>query len=338
MGRRHGHAIRSALDAALDTYVQGFVDAGLANRDDLASRREAWLASVPERYRLEMVGVAEGADVPLNALVDSIVASAYPVVECSSVLLFRDPHWWIAHNNDWYDFGSQAWTGMVARAVDGRIPHLTFGLQGDVCTVVGVNRERIWLHMNGYPAQDEPPAGGKPVLPYVFVIREALEVCTSLEDVAALLERWDRDSGMAIYAVDGKTEEAALFECGHATMVRRAPHHERAVISHSRDAGDRLRDGVPLAVIGSNATGRIDRMVDSLERSESDPLPDCLIRILADPQVEERGAEGLFKDPQSFTVYANVAAPGAGRVWFGHGAVPAASAGQWDAVAWPWPE
>ena len=66
-----------------------------------------------------------------------------------------------------------------------------------MCTVVGVNRERLWLHMNGFPTRAAHPAGKKPVLPYVFVIREALEVCGSLDDVEVLLERFDRDNGMA---------------------------------------------------------------------------------------------------------------------------------------------
>ena len=62
-------------------------------------------------------------------------------------MLFRDPHWWIAHNNDWYDFGSHRWTGIVVRAVSGRIPHLAFGLKGDVCTVVGVSEEIVQVRI-----------------------------------------------------------------------------------------------------------------------------------------------------------------------------------------------
>ena len=283
-----------------------------------------------------MEGVAKGAHVPIEALVDSILASAYPTVACSSLLYYRDGHWWVAHNNDWYDFGSHTWTGAVVRAVDGRIPHLTFGLEGDVCTVVGVNRERLWLHMNGFPARDDRPAGTKPVLPYVFVIREALEVCRSLDDLEALLEGFDRDNGMAIYAIDGKTEEAALFECDCSSAVRREPDPRRTVVSHSRDPDDRARDGAPGAVIGSNATDRIDRIEEGLRAAEGETLPEALIEILADARVEERGAEGIFQDPNSSTLYANVAAPGKGLIWFAHGAVPAASAARWAPLNWPW--
>lgn len=336
VGYAHGQAVGQFLHEALRTYVRGFVDAGMANPDDMRSRRESWIASLPVRYRQEMEGVAKGAAVPIEALVDSVLAGAYPTAGCSSILYYRDPHWWVAHNNDWYDFGSHTWTGAVVRAVEGRIPHLAFGLEGDVCTVVGVNRERLWLHMNGFPPRDTRPAGEKPVLPYVFVIRELLEVCGSLDDVEVLLERFDRDNGMAIYAVDGKTEEAALFECDFSSAVRREPDPRRTVVSHSRDRGDRMRHGAPGAVVGSNSTDRIDRIEERLSSADGEPLPEGLIRILSDARVEERGAEGLFQDPDSSTLYANVAAPGKGMIWFAHGDLPAASAGNWTVVKWPW--
>ena len=57
--------------------------------------------------------------------------------------------------------------------------------------------------MNGYWAVDEPDEPRS--LPYVFVIREALETCASLDDVEAMLAGGVRDGGMAVYAVDGKT-------------------------------------------------------------------------------------------------------------------------------------
>ena len=248
IGRAHGEAVAGFLAEALDRYVSGFVDTGMANRDDLSSRGATWLAEIPQRYRQELEGLASGTGVPVETLAGSIVASAYPTFACTSVLYFADPHWWIAHNDDWYDFGSHTWTGAVVRAVDGRIPHLTFGHLGDICAVVGVNRERLWLHMNGFWAREGRPGGTKPVLPYVLVIREALEVCRCLDDVEELLDRFDRDGGMALYAVDGKTEEAALFECDLSTAVRRDPDPRRTVVSHSRDSADRLREGAPGAI------------------------------------------------------------------------------------------
>ena len=65
------------------------------------------------------------------------------------------------------------------------------------------------------------------------------------------------------------------------------------------------------------------------ERMPGARLPDDLIGILADDEVERRGTH--FS-----TVYATVACPADGSLWFTFGALPAASRGDWKPVGWPW--
>jgi hypothetical protein len=60
-------------------------------------------------------------------------------------------------------------------------------------------------------------------------------------------------------------------------------------------------------------------------------LPAGLIRILADDDIERRG-------PQLVTVYANVACPSTGEIWYTLGGQPAASRGDWQKLDWPWPD
>ncbi len=81
---------------------------------------------------------------------------------------------------------------------------------------------------------------------------------------------------------------------------------------------------------------RIDRIEECLSSADGEPLPEGLIRILSDSRVEEHGAEDLFQDLNSSTLHANVASPGMGKIWFAHGNLPAASAGNWTVVQWPW--
>ena len=166
---------------------------------------------------------------------------------------------------------------------------------------------------------------------YVFVIREMLETCTSIDDVEAFLKAWDRDEGMAIYAVDGSTEQAALFECGKCTYVRREPEPGRTIVSSSRDLSIREVDhgGAPpprACIYGSNTRERVDRLHEILTSSPMTALPGDFIGVLADPIVEDLTG----------TVYSNVACPGTGEIWFGHGSLPAASTGKWQKVDWPW--
>jgi hypothetical protein len=54
-----------------------------------------------------------------------------------------------------------------------------------------------------------------------------------------------------------------------------------------------------------------------------------MIRIMADDAIERR-------DPEFATVYANVACPASGEIWYTFGGYPAASAGNWQRLAWPW--
>ena len=75
---------------------------------------------------------------------------------------------------------------------------------------------------------------------------------------------------------------------------------------------------------------RIEGLASDLHGHESAAsLARDLIAILADAGVERRGL-GFA------TVYANVACPATGEVWFTFGGCPAASRGRWAEVAWPW--
>ncbi len=339
VGYAHGRAVKALLRKNNEQYIGGMARAGVL--DVAKMRREAmtWFETVPARFREEEEGIARGAEIGLRDMVEWLYGSAYAAggsaaarhqsQGCTSVVTSVEGRTWIAHNNDWHDFGSHQWTAAIVRHVDDRLPHLTFGLQGDASAIVGVNRERLWLNMNGFPARDARRHDA-PVMPYVFLVREALETCRSLADVEALLQGCDRDVGMAVYAVDGKTEEAAVFECGLSTYVRRdpAPGHDKTLISWSRDPSvrDMPREAAPNAwIFGSNTRERIDRLKTLLVETPMTDLPADLIGILGDPEVED--AMG--------TVYSNVACPGRGLVWFGCGGLPAASAGTWHRIEWP---
>ena len=136
---------------------------------------------------------------------------------------------------------------------------------------------------------------------------------------------------MAIYVVDGKTEDAALFECGLSTVVRRDPIASKTVVSSSRDLSIREvdhRDTQPpnATIFGSNSRERVDRLQTLLTQTPMTDLPADLISILGDEIVE---------DPEG-TVYSNVACPGRGEIFFSGGNLPAASSGPWRRIDWPW--
>ena len=61
----------------------------------------------------------------------------------------------------------------------------------------------------------------------------------------------------------------------------------------------------------------------------SEPDKEDLIAALADPQVEQRGAD-------YGTVYAALYNPLSRQLWFTFGGYPAASQGDWQAIPWPY--
>jgi hypothetical protein len=293
----------------------------------------AWHEALPARYREESAAIADGADVSLTTMAEcqfaSYAVTGDPVRACTSIVTSIEGQTWIAHNNDWFDCGSAAWTTAIVREIPGRRSTLIFGLEGDVCGVVGVNEDRLWIQLNGFPARDAPRADAQ-CMPSPFLMREALETCGSLDDLERLLRDCDRVDGMAFYAVDGKAEEFALFECTCATVVRRDSTAGSLVASCTRDLEMRsipTRDGAR-AILGTNLRRRMDRLRDRCEHTEPKVPPADLISMLADPQIEDVGND-------SGTLYSNVACPTRGLVWFAAGEVPAASRSDWRSIAWP---
>jgi hypothetical protein len=234
----------------------------------------------------------------------------------------------VARNNDLYV--PELWGYATIREVDGRIPTINFTMEGDVFTPTGINKEKLWLHYNWLPVWDEP-APGKPHVPAFAFLTEALEICKDIRDLEAFLDERDRDGGMLLFAVDGKTNEFALFECMCSKHVRREPADGWIVGTNHYCAFEDLTLGDDE---GSSSTlnrfRRMESLVGALSASPSGPeLPADLIRILADDEIERR-------DQDVVTVYSNVACPGTREIWYTFGGYPAASQGNWQKLVWPW--
>ena len=84
---------------------------------------------------------------------------------------------WVGRNNDLSV--PELWGYMTVREVDGRIPTISFSMQGDVFAPTGINKEKLWLHYNWLPVWDVP-GGDKPHLPGYVLLPEMLETCASL--------------------------------------------------------------------------------------------------------------------------------------------------------------
>ncbi len=286
-----------------------------------------WLRQLPARFQEEYKGLAVGAGLSLQRVAEWVYLERYLAHRCSGALLRVDGHIWIARNND--TFAPELWGYATLRSVTGRLPTLTFGLEGDLFTPTGVNRERLWLHYN-YWAVDDAPAPGQPQLPAYAFLTEALETCATLSDVETLLDQIQRDDGMLLFAVDGKRESGALYECSCRSHRRRNLETSwLAATNHGTGELPSPEEEVTPLNSWSRLRHLEAQLVTLCGQSEGLTLPADLIHVLADANIERRGEE--FS-----TAYANVACPGLGRLWYTFGGHPAASGGNWQRIPWPW--
>ncbi len=291
-----------------------------------------WLRSLPQRFQEEYEGMAEGANIPLKTLVEFSYIEECDVNECSGAICIFENQPWVARNNDTYV--PELWGYVTIREVEGRIPTINFSMEGDIFTPTGINKEKLWLHYNYLSVWDKP-AQNKPHVPAYVFLTEALELCRNISDVESLLNEIDRDGGMLLFAVDGKKNEFALFECMCSKYYKRESINGWIVGTNHFCACEDLTlsdaDEEPLGTL--SRFRRMENLIRSLSTSQTSPnLPDDLIRILADDKIERRESP----DKQVVTAYSNIACPSTGEIWYTFGGFPAASQGNWQRLEWPW--
>jgi len=329
IGYALGGSLGPRLEANIRRYVRERVSPDVPfDAQSWRSGALLWLRTLPARFQDEFAGLAQGAQLPLQRLSEWAYLEVVLSGRCSGAVVTIDGQAWVARNNDFWVPGM--WGYVTIREVAGRIPTITFGMEGDVFTPTGVNRDKLWLHYNYMAAWDAPTAGN-PHLPCYVLLVEALETCRTLEDVEALLGRIQRDDGMLLFAVDGKDNTYALYECGCANWHKREPTNGWVVgTNHScmHPQAPAPGDLGPLGTV--RRYERLEVLVEGLVSQGGCVSPvQELVRILADDGVEAREGETV-------TVYSNVACPSVGEIWYTFGGYPAASHGNWHKLDWPW--
>ena len=318
------------LGPDFSTYIERYVEVRAQGKtvDPKASevRSAAWIESLPSHFADRFKGLSDGSGIPF----ERVASWGYLEIElnqgCSSIVCRSADRVWIAHNND--TFVPESWGYTTVFEIAGRIPVMCFGLAGDIWTTSGINKSRLWLHVDSLPSNDGPGPEKLTLPTYGFTV-EALETCETIQDVADLLNKIDRTEGMILIVVAGGGDEAAVFECSCSGWAKvtfstdwlvRTNH--ALIEPHSERPGKRPLD----------TWSRYDRLRALLENRYAgggDPSPTDLRTYMADDQVERRGE-------QFATAYSVVACPQSGRIDFTVGGVPAASCGNWSQIEWPW--
>jgi hypothetical protein len=327
VGFHAGQKLGPRLERIIDTYITGV--AASKDLEKLQSGALPWLSSLPQRFQHEFQGMADGAQISLQILAEWAYIEECDAKQCSGAIYRFEDQVWVARNNDFYM--PELWGYVTIREINGRIPTITFSMEGEIFAPTGINKEKLWLHYNFLPVWDQPAPNKPHVPPYVF-LTEALEVCSTVNDVEALLNETDRDGGMLLFIVDGKNNEIALFDCMCSQYFHRQLSNGWIVGTNHYCTCEDLTltdaDQQPLGTL--SRFKHMEDMIQKLASANTTPyLPADLIRILADDAIERRGKDVV-------TVYSNVACPTTGEVWHTFGGYPAASHGNWQQLAWPW--
>lgn len=321
-----GLAIGERLDVNIRRYIDTCLRSSSVDMIQLEKGALPWFENLPKRYREEMKGISEGSGIPLQRLAEWYYVSELTDSGCTGVILRTGNQVWVARNNDMW--APELWGYACIRGITGRIPTITFGMEGDIFTGTGINKERLWLHYNYLPVVDEP-SGHKPHYPAWVWLTEALETCSNLNDVETLLGQIDRNGGMKLFAVEGKNNDYAVYDCSCSGYLL---HNESGnwtagtnhyYVNDFRSGND---DKYSRSVARLN---RVNDLMQDIDTADPSYIYMELGKVLADDMVEARGDE-------FFTVYSNIACPVSGEIQHTFGGYPAASNGNWQKVPWPW--
>jgi len=328
--REAGLSLGLAIGVRLDVNISRYIDACLRSSSvDMILLEKGslpWFENLPVRYREEIEGISEGSGIALQRLAEWYYVSELTDIGCTGVIVSTGNQVWVARNNDMR--APELWGYACIREITGRIPTITFGMEGDIFTGTGINKERLWLHYNYLPVIDEP-SGVKPHYSAWVWLTEALETCCNLSEVEILLTNVDRNGGMKLFGVDGKTNEYAVYDCSCSEyLLRNESGNWIAGTNHYyvndfRSGGD---DEYSRSVARLN---RVNGLMQDIGTTDLSNIYMELGKVLADDTVEARG-------DKYFTVYSNIVCSALGNIWYTFGGYPAASNGNWQLLPWPW--
>lgn len=355
-GVAHGRALGEMLSRGFFERYIGLLGEVIGfEREDLGMQAARWLSGLPEQFQEEIAGMGVGSGLGTQGVAEFLfadIARATPTadrvgervergivegvgdgpmcsafigrMECGSV--------WIGRNCDWLVPTLTRGTAAVMHATPHKIPVLAVGIRGDIDIDTGLNAEGLWLHLHTLYASDDPPRD-RTCISWLFWAREALESCATLDELERFVESTGRDRGVLAIAGDGKSGEAAIFECTRAGHLRHGmdPNVIACVTNHSPGRSEVERLGSVYRSGGSLARQRAMRWVISEGRVRRGP--DDVMALLGAEEVEMRSARWLR------TIYSAVVRLDDSALWFASGSedgTPAASGGRWQRVPTVW--
>jgi hypothetical protein len=320
VGLLMGEALQSHLARDINNYLNnGPLKFGEIDQKTLTEGAMAWFETLPQRFRKELEGLADGSGVPIRRIAEWNFADAGSSTGCSGFMLRTNGAIWLGRNNDlWVP---DLWGYAIRRQITGRLGTINFGMRGELFAATGLNQAGLWLHYNWLPSFEPVAIAGW--TPYVL-LTELLETCKNVDEVEARLQETTRTGGMLIFALEGNKGAGAIIECSPTQIVRcdldqaflAGTNHYQFLSTSQKPV-----DYAPKSV------ARLEALETYLNALPQSLQPNDLMAVLAEPAVEQRGFD-------YGTVYANLYHPASQQIWFTFGGYPAASRGNWQRIPW----
>ena len=209
-----GFAAGRALGAKIEETINHYI-ASLENSSDMEKLHAGalpWLRGLPQRFQEECEGIAEGQTFRCNALRNGRILKNARRNKCSSaVYLFRKSGSLRLHaimTPMCQSYGAMQPSGQLTG---------TLQRSASLCRGMSLRQLASTGKDYGYTPTFCPSRISLLRVSHTSLVTcfltEALELCRNLNDVEAFLNATDRDGGMLLFAVDGKTNRAVLFDC-----------------------------------------------------------------------------------------------------------------------------
>lgn len=168
---------------------------------------------IPERYKRELEGLADGAGVDLQMLRRGQVVSVVTERGCSAFAVFgkatADGKLYHGRNFDWItSAGLQETAVLACYEPEGYAPFVSAGYAGFIGVLTGMNMEGISVSQIGAITKDARLRG----IPLALLLRRILEEATNLEETTQIITKARRTVGYNYVVADGDARKARAYE------------------------------------------------------------------------------------------------------------------------------
>lgn len=227
MGHAHGKLLAREVADNAEAFLDHWCLGG--GREKLETLQKIWNAFepfLPQRYKDELEGLAEGSGVPLAKL--RLVHAIPERFHCTGAAAMgpatRDGKLYHTRSLDYaLDIGNTRRVQenallIVYQPTDGHA-HAVVGWSGFIGCVTGMNAQGISIGEMGSQCEDEDFAG----IPMIFLMREALRQAGTLHEALAVFRKGPRTCGYNFIIADGKIPDARAIEVTRSLMLEFAP-------------------------------------------------------------------------------------------------------------------